>query len=152
VTIRPIDSEALLCALVLAPRTFSRNRFFSLYEDPAIRRTWRRAARVRGIIRQLSEEGSRGAEVLGEQLLADGRTLIRYRVEHLGFTRTTALSRIEAALVRYALHLARNSPLETADRLEVQQALSRLADGLAIAETGTRPARTSSPPLGDEEP
>ena len=32
---RAIDREALLVALVLAPATYSRNRFFHLYVDPA---------------------------------------------------------------------------------------------------------------------
>jgi hypothetical protein len=29
-----IDRDALLCALVLAPTTFARNRFFALYTEP----------------------------------------------------------------------------------------------------------------------
>ena len=76
-----IDPDALLCALVLAPRTFPRNRFFSLYEDAVARRVRRRAARVRGIIRQLVAAGADQAEITGEQVLADGRLLIRYRIE-----------------------------------------------------------------------
>ena len=91
--------------------------------------------------------------MLGEQILADGRTLIRYRVEHLGFTRTTALSRIEAALLRYALHLTRNSPLDTGDRLQVHEALSRLGEGLEMAGVSPSPGSVPpGPPLGDKEP
>ncbi|KYF93391.1 hypothetical protein BE20_09455 [Sorangium cellulosum] len=49
----PIDLEALFVALVLAPSTFSRNRFYSLYADPEARRVRRRAALLRSIVRQL---------------------------------------------------------------------------------------------------
>lgn len=131
-TTGPVDPEALLCALVLAPRTFSRNRHFSLYEDPRVRRAWRRAARIRGMVRQMSEGGGRAGEIVGEQVLDDGRHLIRYRMPHLGFIRTTALSRLEAALLRYALHRASPQPLEPEDRRLVEQALSRLGSGLTI--------------------
>lgn len=129
-----VDPEALLCALVLAPRTFPRNRFFEMYEDLRARRAWRRASRIRGMIRQLS--GTRGhlpAEVIGEQVMDDGRVILRYRVPHLGFTRTTALSALEASLLRYALHRARQAPLDAADQRRVHDALRRLGRGLVFA-------------------
>ena len=129
----PVHPDSLMCALVLAPRTFSRNRYFSLYEDPLVRRAWRRAARIRGIVRQMSEGGGRAGEIVGEQVLDDGRHLIRYRVAHLKFVRTTSLSRLEAALLRYALHRTLSWPLESADRREVEKALTRLGVGLTIA-------------------
>lgn len=129
----PIDPESLMCALVLAPRTFSRNRFFSLYEDPLVRRAWRRAARIRGIVRQMSEDGGRASEIVGEQVLDDGRHLIRYRVAHLKFVRTTALSRLESALLRYALYRVLSQALDPADRRQVEEALARLGAGLTIA-------------------
>ena len=40
----PLDEEGLLCALVLVPSTYSRNRFFRLYEHPAMRAVQRRAS------------------------------------------------------------------------------------------------------------
>jgi hypothetical protein len=136
----PVDPEALLCALVLAPRTYSRNRFFELYEDVAIRRAWRRAARIRGMLRQLSGIGQPAGEVVGEQVMDDGRVLLRYRLSHLGFTRTTALTALEASVLRYALHRAKHGPLDAADQRRVHEALRRLGRGLVFA---------GEPPLDD---
>jgi hypothetical protein len=121
-----VDLDALLCALVLAPRTFARNRFFVLHENPAVRRVRRRASRVRGIIRQLVGNGRERGEVVGEQVLEDGQVLLRYRVHDLSFSRTTALSPLEAATLRYALHRSGAGPLADEDRREVEAALGRL--------------------------
>jgi hypothetical protein len=127
-----VDLDALLCALVLAPRTFARNRFFALHENPAVRRVRRRASRVRGIIRQLVGNGKAKGEVVGEQILEDGQVLLRYRVEDLAFARTTALSALEAAALRYALHRAGAGPLEDEDRHKVEEALARLGRDIEI--------------------
>ena len=51
-----VDLDALLAALILAPGTFSRNRFFWLFERPEAARIRRRAARIRSILRQLASE------------------------------------------------------------------------------------------------
>ena len=69
----------------------------------------RRAARVRGIMRQLGDSRAR-AEIVGERVLTDGRVLLRYRVEEMGYTRTAALSALEAATLRYALHRSGKAP------------------------------------------
>ena len=125
-----IDVEAVLCVLILAPRTLPRNRYFFLFEDPEIRRVKRRAARVRGIIRQLTDKGPRGAEITGEAVLEDGRCLIRYRLPALAASRTTALSALEAAALHYALHRAGTGDLDSKDRRLVERALSALGVGL----------------------
>lgn len=134
-----IDLDAVLCALILAPRTLPRNRYFFLFEDPNIRRMKRRAARVRGIIRQLTDKGPRGAEITGEAVLEDGRCVIRYRVPTLAASRTTALSPLEAAALHYALHRAGRGELDAKDRRLVERALSALGVGLDPA--GNAPAR-----------
>ena len=118
------DHDALLCALVLAPHAFSRNRFFELFEQPELRRLRRRASRVRGILRQLSS----GAEVTGELELADGRKLVRYRVAELGLSRTAALSPLEAAALRFSLARLRKTPVDPGDRAIVETALARLSE------------------------
>lgn len=125
---RCTDYDGLLCALVLVPQSFSRNRFFEIFQDPAARKVRRRAARVRGVIRQLLGQGRRPkAEILGEQVLADGQVLLRFRVKELNYERSTALSPIEASTLRYALHRAGFGPrIEDADRANVEAALSRL--------------------------
>jgi hypothetical protein len=130
-----VDPDALFCALVLAPRTFSRNRFFNLYEDPVLRRVRGRAARVRGIVRQLTAAGRLRGEIVGEQVLEDGRVLLRYRVHELAYYRTTALSVLEAAALRYALHRAGAGPLSEEDRTSVEEALQRFNERLELASS-----------------
>ena len=141
-TTAKVDPDALLCALILAPRTFPRNRYFSLFEDIAARRVRRRAARVRGIIRQLVAGGTEQAEITGEQVLGDGRLLIRYRVEGLALNRTIALSALEAATLHYALHRAGIGALAAEDRRLVERALERLGtsfDAQSVEPTTKRP-------------
>ena len=123
-SLRTPDHDALLCALVLAPHAFSRNRFFDLFEQPDLKRLRRRATRVRGILRQLST----GAEVTGELELADGRRLLRYHVAELGLSRTAALSPLEAAALRFSLARSRRTPVDPGDRAIVETALARLAE------------------------
>ncbi|MEZ4221893.1 MAG: hypothetical protein R3B13_13250 [Polyangiaceae bacterium] len=125
-----LDLDGLLCALVLAPRTFARNRFFELYKQPSARRVRRRAARVRGIIRHLMADGRPQGEIVGEQVLADGQVLLRLRVPDLAFERTTALTALEAATLRYAIHRAGKGPLDPVDKEQVELALSRLGPSL----------------------
>jgi len=139
---RTPDHDALLCALVLAPDAFSRNRFFELYEQPDVRRLRRRASRVRGILRQLTS----GAEVTGELELADGRRLLRYRVAELGLSRTAALSPLEAAALRFSIARARRSPVDPGDRAIVETALARLSE-----RTGATLALTPDGPLTTDE-
>lgn len=131
-----VDDEALLCALVIAPTTFSRNRFFGLFESPERKRLRRRASRVRGIIRQLVAPERGKAEILGERVLEDGQVLLRYRVEELGYSRTAALSRLEAAALRYALHRAGRGDLDDEDRKVVEDAIARLGRGLGLSVDG----------------
>ncbi|WP_437506501.1 hypothetical protein [Sorangium sp. So ce1099] len=134
----PIDLEALLVALVLAPTTFSRNRFFSLYTDPETRRVRRRAALLRSIVRQLVA----GADRAGLAPAASGGALLTYDVPSLGLKRTAALDALELAVLRIAVSrgagpqgddVARtSSPLpqdllpEPADTSRIERALARL--------------------------
>ena len=127
-----VDLDALLCALTLVPTAFARNRFFKLFEDPAALKVRRRASRVRGIIRQLCGTGRVKAEITGEQVLADGQVLLRYRVEEIGFSRTAALSPLEAATLRFALFRAGKGNVEAADRELVEQTLQRLSQSLDL--------------------
>jgi hypothetical protein len=57
-------------------------------------------------------------------------------VEELGFSRTAALSRLEAAALRYALHRAGRGELAEDDRRVVEEAISRLSRGLGLAIDG----------------
>ena len=128
-----VDLDALLAALILAPRTFSRNRFFWLFEKPEAAKIRRRAARVRGILRQLTGTPKPVAEIVGERVLNDGQVHLRYRVEDLGYTRTAALSALEAATLRYALHRSGKASLSREERATVEDALSRLGQSLGVS-------------------
>jgi hypothetical protein len=133
---RDIHPDGLLCALILAPRTFARNRFFGLFEEPVNRRVRRRARHVRGILRQLMATGRERAQITGSLELEDGRLLLRYRIENLALERTTALSALEASVLNYALHRAGLRELNDEDRTRVEDALKRLGPDLAL-DVGT---------------
>lgn len=143
-----VDLEALLAALILAPRTFSRNRFFSLFQKPEAARVRRRAARVRGILRQLTGTPRPVAEIIGERVLSDGQVLLRYRVEDLGYTRTTALASLEAAALRYALHRSGKAALTHDERATVENALSKLGQSLGVGTELLE--RSASTPPGEQ--
>ena len=123
-----VNPEALLCALVLAPNTFARNRFFGMFEEPAMRRVRRRAYHVRSILRQLLGTGKERALITGRLELDDTRVLLRYRLENLKLERTTALSALEFAVLNYALHRAGRGDLEDEERTLVENALRSLGD------------------------
>jgi hypothetical protein len=135
-----VDLEGLLVALTIAPTTFSRNRFFALYIDPAARRVRRRAALLRSVVGHLGA-GS-GAQRVTLAQGEGGRALIAYELPALGLRRTVALDPLELAAVRFAL--ARGQPAgpvggcaaapdvlavlrpEPSDGPQVEAALSRL--------------------------
>lgn len=142
-----VDLDALLAALILAPRSFARNRFFWLFERPEAAKIRRRAARVRGILRQLAGTPKPAAEIVGERVLADGQVHLRYRVVDLGYTRTAALSALEAATLRYALHRAGKGALSHEERTAVEDALSRLNQSIGVGSELLE-ASISSPPPG----
>jgi len=129
-----VDLDALLCALILAPNTFSRNKFFQLFEEPGALKVRRRATRVRGIIRQLVGDGKTRAQVVGERVMDDGQVLIRYHVEELDLYRSTALSELEAAAMRFALSRAGLGNLTAEDRERVESAFAKLSKTLSLSE------------------
>ena len=139
------DADAVLCALVLAPGTLSRNRFFKMFEDPGLRKIRRRAKRARGIIRQVLGHGRDPAVIVGRQVM-DDRVLLKLEVERLSYHRTTSLTLLEASLVQYALHKAQGLPLEAEDRGRVEEALSKLN---ADNSSASGPQKGDPPPAPD---
>lgn len=128
------NPESLLCALIVAPTTFSRNRFHSMFEDPVLKKVRNRAKRVRGIIRQLALDGPERAEIVGRLELDDGRVLLRYRIANLAFARTTSLSSLEAAAVSYVLSRIGRADYSARDRQRLEQALGQL--GVQLPSVG----------------
>jgi len=97
-----VDRSALLCALVLAPTTFARNRFYALFTESSARRTRSRAAQLRTIVRHFAHDNPRAE--LGELVpLEDGTFLLRYSIRRLKLKRSSVLDRLELALVRFAI-------------------------------------------------
>jgi hypothetical protein len=137
-TTSAVDPDALLCALILAPRTFPRNRYFALFENSVAARVRRRATRIRGIIRQLAGSGIERAEITGEQVLEDGRLLIRFQVRGMALNRTAALTALEAASLHYALHRAGIGKLDASERRLVERTLARLGEGLDLGAVPSR--------------
>lgn len=153
-----VDRDALLCALVLAPTTFARNRFFALYTEPWARRVRSRAAQLRTIVRHLSAQTPKSElhEILP---LEDGGTVIRYGVPDLHFERTAMLTPLELAAVRFALsrrprasseHNGAATQLTDDDRQMVEEALLKLGRRLGlslVAPPGTDGVHTT--PTGE---
>lgn len=125
------DPEALFVALTLAPGTYSRNRFFELFESLALRGARRRARLVLSIISDLekagrtpgtSEEPDYG---LRERPFGD-EVELSYRMTGLDYRRTTILTRLEVATLRYALCRARGKEPADTDRTYVESTLARM--------------------------
>jgi hypothetical protein len=55
-------------------------------------------------------------------------------VEDLNYTRTAALSALEAATLRYAMHRAGHAKLSHEERVAVEEALARLNQTLGVTE------------------
>lgn len=131
------DLDGLLCALVLAPGSYSRNRFYSLFADPRAARVRRRAARLAGIVRHLASHAEPRAVILEDRRdeREASRWFLRYRMPIVGVERTAILDSLEEATVRYALHLAGVPGFESLDeahRGEVEGALRKLGEGLDL--------------------
>jgi hypothetical protein len=130
-----VDREALLCALVLSPLTFPRNRFFRLFSVPWAKRTRFRAGHIRSIVRHLA---ALDAEPTRASVDADDAgVVLRYEVPRLGLHRTAVLDRLELAVMRFALARAGAAvapPLQATDedRRLVEDALAKLGRRLEL--------------------
>lgn len=146
-----VDREALLCALVLSPLTFPRNRFFQLFTQPWARKVRSRATQIRSILRHLARQSDRATQaqalVEGDQ----GGVAVRYAMRDLRLSRTTRLDRLEIAVLRFALARAGGLPDEPTlqatdeDRRLVENALAKLGRKLEI---GSPPREVHAPDDG----
>lgn len=133
--------DGLLCAMVLVPQTYARNRFFRLFDDPEYAHLRNRAKTVRGLIRELLGSGARKAEIVETHVL-DDRVLMRVQVAGLNYERTTALSPLEAALVSFAVHRARATQAPADDESLVRRCLDQLGQGITDALNSSSPAQS----------
>jgi hypothetical protein len=129
-----IRGEALVVGMALVPGLLSRNRSFALFQDPEVRRARRRAAVVRGIVRQLA-----GAQGQIESLhIARGvqGCELRYCLPGMKMQRRASLSDLELACVHYLAGRAGVAGLcaTEEDRATIDAALHRLTAGLKLSE------------------
>jgi len=131
---RGVEGEALVVGMTLVPRFLSRNRSFSLFEDPEVRRARVRSALLRGIVSQLA--GAQG-RVEGLQVLATGNAReLRYRVPGLRMERRAVLTDLEFACVAYLAGRAGVAGLKPAeeDRVRLDASLRTLTAGLRLPD------------------
>ncbi len=129
-----IEHDALIVGLTLVPALCSRNRSFTLFEDPEVRRARRRSAVVRGIVRQLM--GTHG-HIEGLTVVGGGDAFeLRYRLPGLRIDRRASLTEVELACVKFLAGRAGVAGLHPSDddRARIDAALRRLAAGLRLAE------------------
>jgi hypothetical protein len=128
-----VDCDALVVGMTLVPGLISRNKSFSLFENPEVRRARGRSALLRGIVRQLA--GAHG-NVEGLEIVraAAGREL-RYRLPGAHVERRAMLSELEYACVSYLAGRANLQGFEPTDddRAHIDAALRRLSAGLKLA-------------------
>ena len=145
------DREALLAALVLAPATYSRNRFFELYQDAELRRVRRRATQIRSVVRHLTRASvAEPGELVSLSPSAGDRFELRYEVATIGLTRTILIDAMELSLVRFAIARARNAsapPPNDPDRARIEAALARLAPGVGGSHADAGHADAGEAPL-----
>jgi hypothetical protein len=131
----PDARDALLVALVLAPATYSRNRFYELYaREPEARRVRRRASMIRSVVRHVaSADPQRHGDIIATEPHPTGGVSLTYVVPAMGLRRTTVLDVIEMALIRYAIARASGSALaaDDVDRARIEAAAHGLT-GFAI--------------------
>ena len=130
-----VERDALVVGMTLVPGFVSRNRSFALFEDPEVRRARRRAAVLRGIVRQLA--GAHG-HVEGLAVVALGRR-VRAALPRAGAPhRAAGLADGAGAGLRALPGRARRAlpglHASEDDRARIDAALRRLAAGLRLSE------------------
>jgi hypothetical protein len=132
VTGTAVDREALVVGMTLVPGLVSRNRSFTLFENPDVRRARVRAALLRGIVRQLT--GTQGRVEAFDVVAATGAREVRYSLPGLRMQRRALLSDVEYACVAYLAGRAGVAELfaDDEDRARIDAALRRLAAGLQL--------------------
>ena len=120
----PLDVEAIQVALVLAPATYPRNRFWWLFRDPELRKARWRAAQLRGLVRALTGPG---VVVESQVDLPTGGRVLSYRQESINLRGKVTLQAHEAAVIDVAVARIQGKPVPGEAMAAVQQLLARLA-------------------------
>jgi D-aminopeptidase len=127
-----VDREALVVAMTLVPRFVSRNKSFTLFENPDVRSARARAAVLRGIVRQLA--GGQGHVEALDVTARTGAREMRYRVPGVRFERRAILSETEYGCVAYLAARAGIPGVRVTgdDRARIDAALRRLGAGCTL--------------------
>ncbi len=135
----PVEREALVAGMTLVPALLSRNRNFTFFEDPEMRRARVRAALLRGIVRQLS--GAQGKVESLEVVSGKGARELRYRVPGIRMARRAVLTDLEYSCVAYLAGRASVAGLsaDAEDRARIDAALRRRSAGLKLTEVEHAP-------------
>lgn len=153
--------DGLFVALVLAPGTYSRNKYFSLFQEASLQSARRRAQNVRSILKDLTEPWPHPGgmppgppAILVEEATTEEGVRLVYRVEEFEYTRTAVLTHLEAATLRYALARLGKGAVTPEDRRRVEAALTELEPRGLEASGDTRPEEepSSDEPPGDSFP
>jgi hypothetical protein len=141
----PVDADALTVAMAVAPGVYARNRMFTLFTDPEVRRAKARGGILRGVVRQLSGAQGQVDRVTfsrGPGVSPDGkvRCILRYRIARMKLERFVEMTELEAACVVYLASRAGLSGMHATegDRALLDGALKRLANGLELAALEAR--------------
>ena len=132
-----VDREALTIAMAVVPGLCSRNKHFSLHDDPEVRRARARATTIRGVVRQLTGPHHEVTEVaLVRGLPSPPHCELRFKISTMRYARRVLLSEAEAACVAWLASRAGFARLHPTheDTLRVEDALRRLSAGLRIGE------------------
>jgi len=126
--------EALLVALILAPGTFSRNKFFEMFKEDSRAYARRRSQIVRSIIKELTEPWPHLGEIpphpaptITEERETNEGLHISYEVSEFDYKRSALLTPLEAAALRYALNRAGFGEIREKDRALVEAHLADLS-------------------------
>lgn len=129
----PVDVDAILVAMTLVPRSFSRNKMFALFAHDAVKRVRARAAALRGVVRHVVKysTGTSKVDVAITQVRAEEpRFEIAYAIPSVGLRRRMDLSTLELSCVRFLLDragLPGHVPAD-ADRAALEATLLRLSE------------------------
>ena len=118
------DLEALTAAMATVPLLYSRNRLFTLFDEPIVRRARVRARLVRGLVRFI---GRSDAEI--DIAASNDRVKIGYRIPRLRLSRSVTLTDFELSLLRTLLAKGPHPAalvLREDDRTRIDAALARL--------------------------
>lgn len=122
------DAEALVVALVLSPSSYPRNRFFNLFNVPALRKARWRAAQLRGLVNALARPQ---APICDYDLRPhESGKVMSYRVPTMNLRVRAFLQPHEAAVVELAVARIRGEEAPPGALDTVNRWLARLAPPL----------------------